>query len=123
MHEEEDYQQIDVKKPHLANLNQDPQLSRKVKYSIDQDEVKVGKRGHSPANDIEIGGMGIRGVHAIIKKIEDEYFIVPIEGGDDSGCYLNGNLVINEEKIYHFDRVSFGTNNIFLTIMPDTKPR
>ena len=74
MHEEEDYQQIDVKKPHLANLNQDPQLSRKVKYSIDQDEVKVGKRGHSPANDIEIGGMGIRGVHAIIKKIEDEYY-------------------------------------------------
>ena len=39
--------------------------------------------------------MGIRGVHAIIKKIEDEYFIVPIEGGDDSGCYLNGNLITN----------------------------
>ena len=37
MHEEEDYQHIDVNKPHLANLNQDPQLSRKVKYSIDQD--------------------------------------------------------------------------------------
>jgi hypothetical protein len=33
---EEEDQKIDVKKPHLANLNQDPQLSRKVKYSIDK---------------------------------------------------------------------------------------
>jgi hypothetical protein len=67
-HEDEDFQRIDIKKPHLANLNQDPQLSRKVKYSIDKEETKVGKRGLNPPNDIEIGGMGIRRVHAIIKK-------------------------------------------------------
>jgi hypothetical protein len=35
--EEENYQKIDVKRPHLANLNQDPQLSRKVKYTIDKE--------------------------------------------------------------------------------------
>ncbi len=35
-HEGEDYHKIDTKKPHLSNLNQDPQLSLKVKYSIDK---------------------------------------------------------------------------------------
>jgi len=66
--QEEEDQQVDLKRPHLANLNQDPQLSRKVKYSIDKEETRVGKRGISPPNDIEIGGMGIRKVHAIIQK-------------------------------------------------------
>jgi ATP-dependent 26S proteasome regulatory subunit len=91
--QEEEDQQVDLKRPHLANLNQDPQLSRKVKYSIDKEETRVGKRGISPPNDIEIGGMGIRKVHAIIQKREGDFFLVAVEGGEDSGCYLNGNLV------------------------------
>jgi hypothetical protein len=56
----------------------------------------VGKRGVSPPNDIEIGGMGIRRIHAVIKKVGDEFHLVPVEGGEDSGCYLNGNIVSNE---------------------------
>lgn len=31
-----DVHKVDVKKPHLSNLNQDPQLSRKINYSIDK---------------------------------------------------------------------------------------
>ena len=27
---------VDVSKPHLANLNQDPQLSKKITYSIEE---------------------------------------------------------------------------------------
>jgi hypothetical protein len=80
----------------LANLNQDPQLSRKVKYSIDKEETKVGKRGASPPNDIEIGGMGIRRIHALIKSVGNDLLLLPFEGGEDSGCYLNGNLVSAE---------------------------
>ena len=37
--------QIDLSKPHIANLNQDPQLSRKVRYTIEEAETKIGKRG------------------------------------------------------------------------------
>lgn len=57
-----------MQRPHLANLNQDPQLSKKVNYTIDQDETKVGKRNVDPPNHIEIGGMGIRRIHALINK-------------------------------------------------------
>jgi hypothetical protein len=121
--QEEEDQRVDLKRPHLANLNQDPQLSRKVKYSIDKEETRVGKRGITPTNDIEIGGMGIRKMHALIQKREGEYVLVAVDGGEDSGCYLNGNLVGAEEKIYHLDRVSFGTNNIFLLLLPGTPPR
>lgn len=31
-----DIHKVDTKKPHLSNLNQDPQLSRKINYSIDK---------------------------------------------------------------------------------------
>lgn len=64
----ETFARIDESKPHIANLNQDPQLSRKINYSIDTTETTIGKRGADPKNDIEIGGMGIRKLHAIIKK-------------------------------------------------------
>ena len=60
---------IDFSKPHIANLNQDPQLSRKVNYLIEEnDETKIGKRGAEDKNDIEIGGMGIRKQHAVLKN-------------------------------------------------------
>ena len=79
--EHEEDQRVDPKRPHLANLNQDPQLSRKVRYSIDQPETRCGKRGLTPPNDIEIGGMGIRRVHALLQKREGEFFLVAVEGG------------------------------------------
>lgn len=69
------YTRIDLSKPHIANLNQDPQLSRKVTYSIEEDSTKIGKRGAEDKNDIEIGGMGIRKLQAVIKSIEGSFFL------------------------------------------------
>lgn len=31
-----DVSKVDISKPHLSNLNQDPQLSRKINYAIDK---------------------------------------------------------------------------------------
>ena len=59
---------VDVSKPHFSNLNEDPQLSRIINYSIDQEIVKVGRRHADPKNDIEIGGIGIRELHAVVEK-------------------------------------------------------
>lgn len=39
-----DVTKVDRNKPHLSNLNQDPQLSRKINYSINNEETRVGKR-------------------------------------------------------------------------------
>lgn len=47
----------------------------------------------------------------------------PIGDGEETGCYLNGDMINKEEQIFHLDRISFGTNNMFLVVVPDTKPR
>ena len=101
-------------------MNQDPQLSRKVNYAIEEGETKIGKRGAEVQNDIEIGGMGIRKLHAIIRNNEDVFYLNPIFDGEESGCYLNGDMISKEEQIYHLDRISFGTNNMFLVLIPET---
>ena len=87
-----DVNKVDKTKPHLSNLNQDPILSQRINYSIDKEETKIGKRGAEPTNDIEIGGMGIRHLHAVISKGEDgKIYIKPLfSEEEDSSCYLNG---------------------------------
>lgn len=62
--------------------------------------------------------MGIRQLHAIIKRIDGYFYLQPVFYGEDSNCYLNGDLVQKEEQIFHLDRISFGTNNMFLIILP-----
>jgi hypothetical protein len=46
-------------------LNEDPQLSRKINYLLEERNT-IGRRNLDPPNTIEIGGMGIRNLHAII---------------------------------------------------------
>jgi hypothetical protein len=63
-------------------LNQDPQLSRKVNYSIADTETKIGKRGAEIGNDIEIGGMGIRSLQAVVKHVDGDFLLEPVFEGD-----------------------------------------
>ena len=63
-----DINTVDTTRPHLSNLNQDPQLSRMINYSIDKEKINIGKRKCEPPNDVEIGGMGIRNLHAVITQ-------------------------------------------------------
>ena len=64
--EEEQKNKVDLSQAHLSNLNEDPQLSRKINYSIFDMEAKIGRRNAEPQNDIEIGGMGIRPLQAVV---------------------------------------------------------
>ncbi len=63
---------IDFTKPHMSNLNEDPQLSRKINYALTENISNIGRRNVNPPNHIEIGGMGIRMLHAVILKEEGE---------------------------------------------------
>mgnify|MGYP002361709947 FL=1 len=62
---------IDFSKPHMSNLNEDPQLSRKINYALIEASSSIGRRNVNPQNHIEIGGMGIRGVRAVIVQGEE----------------------------------------------------
>ena len=44
-------------------------------------------------NDIEIGGMGIRKLHAVIKNQEGVFTLEPVCDDEESGCYLNGDMM------------------------------
>ena len=51
--EETEYgSKLDTSRPHISNLNEDPQLSRKINYSIDTECTKIGRRNTDPKNDI-----------------------------------------------------------------------
>ena len=119
-----DINNVDTNRPHLSNLNQDPQLSRMINYSIDKERIQIGKRKCEPPNDVEIGGMGIRNLHAVITRDEEErIFIEPIFEGEDSSCYLNGDYLTEKKEMKTLDRLTFGMNNMFIVIIPEGQPR
>lgn len=64
--------------------------------------------------------MGIRDLHAVIVKEEEDFFLVPACKNGESGCFVNGDMIGGKEKLFHLDRISFGTNNIFLLLIPKT---
>ena len=37
--------------------------------------------------------MGIRKLHAIIRNEEGNFYLNPIFDGEESGCYLNGDMI------------------------------
>ena len=104
-------------------MNEDPQLSRKINYEIDKEKTNIGKRGMEPANDIEIGGMGIRKNHALITKEEDNFYVTPLDAGENSDVYLNGDSLTEKAQIFHLDRLSIGANHMFIAMIPGTAPR
>lgn len=50
--EEIQYAHIDMTKPHLSNLNEDPQLTRKVNYALEIECCTIGRRNTDPPNQI-----------------------------------------------------------------------
>ena len=63
---------VDMKKPHLIVLNEDPQLSYKLKYSLVDFPVYVGRKNGKPQPQIVLSGIGIKMNHAIFEIVEDE---------------------------------------------------
>lgn len=68
--------------------------------------------------------MGIRSLHAKITKNEDgQITIEPMIQGEDSACYLNGDSITQKTELRNLDRLTFGTNNMFVVVIPDQDPR
>lgn len=65
-------------------------LSKKVKYSIKDKNLSIGKKQADPPNDIIIGGVGILTHHAIIFKCSDQFYFKPLVDDQDTKCYVNG---------------------------------
>ncbi|KAL5013938.1 hypothetical protein ScPMuIL_008208 [Solemya velum] len=100
--------------PHLLNLNEDPALTGKVYHLIRSGIVGIGNNRTTPKPDIVLHGPSIYGQHGFLDNKRGEVFI-KAEQGD--AILVNGEelrTVGRPRRLHHLDRISFGTNNLFV---------
>ena len=110
--------QIDISKPHLVVLNEDPQLSHKLKYPLMDLPAEVGRRHTNPPPFIQLSGIGIKQKHAIFIKDENnnnDIRLKPVDKDAKLYIFVNGNKIDDDGVVLkNKDRIIFGTNTIFL---------
>jgi len=110
--------------PHFTNLNEDPALTRVVRYFADKDSVLVGKTAKGAdaelaeeAPAVPLAGLSIRPKHALVTKDADGTFhIEPASAAAETK--LNGQPLKEKKPLLHNDRVLFGSNNLFVFLNP-----
>ena len=110
---------VDTNTPHLVVLNEDPQLSHKLKYSLKQLPVYVGRKHGNPTPQITLTGIGIKVNHAKIIEKNGEIRLLPNDTDAKDYIFINGKKLPSAEgmKLNHKDRITFGTNTIFLFML------
>jgi len=113
---------IDKNKPHLINLNEDPQLSGKVLYDLTKLPVRVGRKNANPPPQIVLGALGIGKEHAIFDHDDEgNLTLSAVESSCGENIYVNGARLLDSVKVLkHKDRIIFGTNTIFVFMSPET---
>ena len=111
-------EKVDIQKPHLIVLNEDPQLSHKLKYSLKELPVYVGRKHGNPKPKIVLSGIGIKQNHAIFVggEKENEIILKPNEAEAIKYIYINGKKIKTQDgqKLMHKDRIVFGNNAIMV---------
>ena len=108
-------EEIDINKPHLILLDEDEQLSHKLKYSLNKLPIYVGKKNGNPPPDITLTGIWVSTNHAVFEEKEENIVLKPREKGAEKNIYVNGkNIDVNGKVLKNKDRIAFGTNVIFL---------
>jgi hypothetical protein len=117
-------EKVDIKLPHLVVLNEDPQLSHKLKYALNNLPVYVGRKHGNPQPQITLSGIGIKVNHAIFKQDSNtgEIILKPNESDAKEYIFINGKKVLTNEgaTLKHKDRITFGTNTILLYMKTST---
>ena len=108
-------EEIDINKPHLIVLDEDEQLSHKLKYSLINLPIYVGKKNGNPVPHIILSGIMVSKNHAVFEKKDDEIILKPRDKGSEKNIFINGiHIDINGRILKNKDRIAFGTNAIFL---------
>ena len=108
-------EEIDITQPHLVVLDEDEQLSHKLKYSLINLPIYIGKKNGNPPPDITLTGISVSTNHAVIEKKDKDIIIKPRDKGAEKNIFVNGkNINIEGKVLQNKDRIAFGTNAIFL---------
>jgi pSer/pThr/pTyr-binding forkhead associated (FHA) protein len=113
-------EKIDVNKPHLVVLNEDPQLSHKLKYGLINLPVYVGRKLGSPPPQICLASFGIKVNHAVFvyDEIRKGIVLKPKDSDARELIFLNGKKQTGYEGqvLQDGDRITFGTNTIMVYV-------
>jgi kinesin family protein 1 len=111
-------EKVDIEKPHLIVLNEDPQLSHKLKYSLKELPIYVGRKHGNPTPKIKLSGIGIKQNHAIFVQGDkpNEIILKPNESDAIKYIYINGKKLKSQDGqiLKNRDRIIFGTNTIMI---------
>jgi kinesin family protein 13 len=111
-------EKVDVNQPHLVVLNEDPQLSHKLKYGLKNLPVYVGRKLGNPTPQICLSGIGIKVNHAVFlyDDIRKGIVIKPKDPDAREYIFVNGKRITGFEGqiLKNRDRITFGINSIML---------
>ena len=106
---------VDKTLPHLLVLNEDAQLSYKLRYALNELPVYVGRKHGKPSPQIILSGIGIKQNHAVFFKEGDNILLKSSDKEAIEYIFVNGKKIPEQGQIInHKDRIIFGTNSIFL---------
>ena len=114
---------VDKSLPHLVVLNEDPQLSHKLKYKLTHLPLYVGRKHGNPQPMIILSGIGIKQNHAIFTHainddncVSNSVVLKPNDPDAMKHIYINGKAIasLNGQVLHHKDKIVFGTNTVML---------
>ena len=106
---------VDIKLPHLVVLNEDPQLSHKLKYPLNKLPYYVGRKHGNPTPQILLSGIGIKNNHAVFVKQGNDILLKANDKEALQYIFINGKKIdANGQIIHSMDRITFGTNTILI---------
>ena len=102
-------------------MNEDPQLSYKLKYALVDLPVYVGRKHGNPTPQITLSGIGIKQNHAVFVKQGEDILLKPNDKDAREYIHINGKNIPQEGQIINTkDRIIFGTNTIFIYMKSST---
>eukprot|EP00055_Hartaetosiga_balthica_P004371 m.11337 g.11337 ORF g.11337 m.11337 type:complete len:1428 (+) comp3821_c0_seq1:81-4364(+) len=111
--------------PKLINLNEDPQLSEMILYSLNEGDVIVGNNDDA---DVQLGGALVLPKHCTLHCDEntnkaEETHSVFITVEPEALVFVNGHGIDvgARTQLHHSDRVIFGNNHYFRLTVPRRK--
>ena len=111
-------ERVDISKPHLIVLNEDPQLSHKLKYGLTNLPIYVGRKLGNPPPQICLSGIGIKVNHAVFvyDEIRKGIVLKPKDSDAREYIFINGKRLNGSEGqvLKDCDRITFGTNTILV---------
>ena len=108
--------------PHLTNLNEDPQLSQQIYYSMTDMPVLVGRKNDDPKPKIIFGGISVHKNHGKFTMAENGLITFELTAMDAiDQTLINGERLDPENPfkvLQHLDCIYFGSGAMLLFKYP-----